>query len=68
MPEIYHSQMMITAEEFHHVLTQDDMIKYFKQKLANEIAHKLVESNRTKFTYTKLHAQNMVRLTAKVEL
>jgi hypothetical protein len=47
---------------------EEDMKNYFKQKLAIQLAHKLIETNRTRFFYTRLPDQDAVSLKAEVRL
>ena len=68
MSEVFYTEIMVDTLQFETMMQQDDMKNYFKQKLAFEIAHKLIETNRTQFTYTKLHDQDVIRLRAKVQL
>jgi hypothetical protein len=68
MREVFNIELMIHSIQFKQMMDEDDMKNYFKQKLAVEIAKKLIETNRTQFTYTKLHDRDMIRLSAKVEL
>jgi len=68
MSEVFYTEIMVDILQFETMMQQDDMKNYFKQKLAFEIAHKLIETNRTQFTYTKLHDRDMIRLRARVEL
>ena len=68
MSEVFQSEMIISPWQFDTMMQQDDMKNYLKQKLAFKIANKLIETNRTQFTYTKLNDQDAVRLMAKVQL
>jgi hypothetical protein len=68
MRDTFYTEIMVDTLQFETMMQQDDMKNYFKQKLAFEIAHKLIETNRTQFTYTKLHDRDVIRLRAKVEL
>ena len=68
MSDVFHTEITINSLDFDTMMQQDDMKNYFKQKLAFELAHKLIESNRTTFTYTKLRDQDSVSLKAEVIL
>ena len=68
MSEVYYTQFMVDLNDFDRMMQEDDMKKYFKERLAIELAHKLIETNRTQFTYTRLHDRNAIRLSARVEL
>ena len=68
MSDVFYTDIVVNHLQFETMMQQDDMKNYFKQKLAFEIAHKLIETNRTQFTYTRLHDQDAIRLSARVEL
>ncbi len=68
MSEVFYTQFMVDLNDFDRMMQEDDMKKYFKQRLAIELAHQLIESNRTQFTYTTLHDRDAIRLSAKVQL
>ena len=68
MTEVFQSEIIISAFEFDSMMHEDDMKRYFKEKLAIQLAHKLIETNRTTFVYTKLVERNAVSLRAKVIL
>ena len=68
MSDVFHTEITINSLQFDSMMQQDDMKKYFKEKLAFQLAHKLIESNRTTFTYTKLRDQDSVSLKAEVRL
>jgi hypothetical protein len=68
MNEVFYTEIMVDTLQFETMMQQDDMKNYFKQKLAFELAHKLIETNRTQFTYTTLHDRDAIRLRARVEL
>ena len=68
MSEVFRTEIIINSLEFETMMQQDDMKNYFKQKLAFEIAHKIIETNRTQFTYTRLRDQDVISLKAEVRL
>ena len=68
MSEVFHTEITINSLQFDSMMQQDDMKKYFKEKLAFSLARFLIESNRTTFTYTKLRDQDSVSLKAEVIL
>jgi len=68
MSEVFYTEIMVDILQFETMMREDDVKKYFKERLAVELAHKLIESNRTQYTYTKLHDRDMIRLRARVEL
>ena len=53
MNEIIQCQMVISPEHLNHMLTEDMVKNRIKEQLAYELAKKIVESERTTFTYTK---------------
>lgn len=69
MLEVFQTEIVINSFEFDSMMQEDDMKRYFKEKLAIQLAHKLIETNRTTFTYTKLYGdRDAVSLRAKVRL
>ena len=68
MSEVFYTQFMVDLNDFDRMMQEDDMKKYFKQRLAIELAHQLIESNRTQYTYTRVHDQDAIRLSARIEL
>jgi hypothetical protein len=68
MSEVFQTEMIIDSLQLHTMVQEEDMKNYFKQKLAIQLAHKLIETNRTRFFYTKLLDQDAVSLKAEVRL
>jgi hypothetical protein len=68
MSEVFQSEMIINSLQFDTLMKEEDAKKYFKEKLAFQLAHKIIETNRTTFVYTKLVERNAVCLRAKVIL
>lgn len=68
MSEVFHTELMIAPDIFDEMMMADDVKKYFKQRLAIELAHKLIESNRTQYTYTRIPNSSEIKLTARIEL
>ena len=72
MSEVFHTEIIINSLQFDSMMQQDDMMKYFKEKLAIELARKLIETNRATFSYTKLYklygGRDAIRLSARVKL
>jgi hypothetical protein len=68
MSEVFQTEMIIGSLQLHTMMQEEDMKNYFKQKLAIQLAHKLIETNRTRFFYTKLLDQDAVSLKAEVRL
>ena len=53
MSDVFHTEITINSLDFDTMMQQDDMKKYFKEKLAFSLARFLIESNRTTFTYSR---------------
>jgi len=68
MSEVFQTEMIIDSLKLHTMVQEEDMKNYFKQKLAIQLAHKLIETNRTRFFYTKLRDRDAVSLKAEVRL
>jgi len=68
MSEVYHFKLTISPIQFESMMREDDVKKYFKERLAVELAHKLIETNRTQYTYTRDTIQDYITLNAMVEL
>ena len=68
MSEIYHYKLVINPMQFETMMREDDVKKYFKERLAVELAHKLIETNRTKFSYSKDTIRDEYILKAEVQL
>lgn len=68
MSEVYQFKISINPSEFDQMIIEPDLKKYFKERLAHELARKLVETDRVSFTYTRDPASYMVRLKATVKL
>jgi len=68
MSEVFHVKLAISPIQFESMMREDDVKKYFKERLAVELAHKLIETNRTQYTYTRDTIQDFITLNARVEL
>jgi hypothetical protein len=68
MSEVYHVRLMINPMQFDTMMREDDVKKYFKERLAYELAHKLIDTNRTKFSYTKDTIRDEIILKAEIKL
>ena len=53
MSDVFHYKMQINPTMFDHMMREEEVKDHFKNRLAFEIAKQLVETNRTKFSYTK---------------
>jgi hypothetical protein len=68
MSEVFRTEMVVNSLQFDTMMQQDDMKKYFKEKLAIGLAHKLIDTNRTKFSYTKDTIRDEIILKAEIKL
>jgi hypothetical protein len=68
MSEIYHYKLVINPLQFETMMREDDVRDHFKNRLAYELAHKLIETNRTKFSYSKDTIRDEYILKAEVQL
>ena len=68
MPEVFFYKMIVHRSTLDSMMREDDIKDNFKRKLAYELAHQLIKTNRTKFTFTKNHLNDEVILKAEVRL
>ena len=68
MSDIFHYKMQINPTMFDHMMREEDVKDHFKNRLAFEIAKQLVETNRTKFSYTKDTIRDEYTLKGEVRL
>jgi hypothetical protein len=68
MSELFQSEMIINSLQFEGLMKEEDMKNYFKEKLAFQLAHQLIETNRATFSYTRLPDQDSVSLKGEVRL
>ena len=68
MSDVFHTEITINSLQFDSMMQKDDMKKYFKEKLAFQLAHKLIETNRTTFTYSRDHIGDQYILKGEVRL
>ena len=66
--EVFQVDLFINPLQFDTMMREDDVKKYFKEKLAYSLAQKIIETNRAEFTYTKQYETDMIILKAKVRL
>lgn len=66
--QIFQSQMVINTLQLQSIVTEDVVKKHFKEKLAYELALKIIETDRAKFTYNKDPLSDTVTLKATVKL
>ena len=68
MSDIFHYKMQINPTMFDHMMREEQVKDHFKNRLAFEIAKQLVETNRTKFSYTKDTIRDEYTLKGEVRL
>ena len=67
-PEVFQTELVINPLQFDTMMREDDVKKYFKERLAYELAYKIIETNRAEFTYTKMYNDDTILLRGKVRL
>jgi hypothetical protein len=68
MSDVFYFKMNIDATMFDHMMREEDVMDHYKNRLAFELARQLVETNRTKFSYTKDTIKNEYTLKGEVTL
>ena len=68
MSDIFHYKMQINPMMFNHMMREEEVKDHFKNRLAFELAKQLVETNRTKFSYTKDTIRDEYTLKGEVRL
>ena len=68
MSDIFHYKMPINPMEFDRMMQEGEVRNHYKNRLAFEIAKQLVETNRTKFSYTKDTINDVYTLKGEVRL
>ena len=68
LPEVFQTELFINPLQFDTMMREDDVKKYFKERLAYSLAQKILETHRAEFTYTKRYETDMILLKAKVRL
>ena len=53
MSNVFYYKMTINPMMFNQMMREEDVKDHYKNRLAFELAKQLVETNRTKFSYTK---------------
>ena len=67
-PEVFQVDLFINPLQFDTMMREDDVKKYFKEKLAYSLAQKILETHRAEFTYNRQIETDMIILKAKVRL
>ena len=68
MSDIFHYKMQINPMEFDRMMQKGEVRNHYKNRLAFEIAKQLVETNRTKFSYTKDTINDVYTIRGEVRL
>jgi hypothetical protein len=68
MSEVFRTEMIINSLQFDTLMKEEDAKRYFKGKLAFQLAHQLIETNRATFFYTRLPDQDSISLKGEVRL
>jgi hypothetical protein len=68
MSEKFQVTMILDPFVFERMMTEDDYKKHIKQQLAYELAMKLIESNRTSFTYSNNYNDNKITVKGTITL
>ena len=68
MSDVFHYKMQINPMEFDRMMREEEVRDHFKNRLAFEIAKQLVETNRTKFSYTKDTIKDVYTIKGEVRL
>ena len=68
MSDVFHYKMQINPMMFNQMMREEDVKDHYKNRLAFELAKQLVETNRTKFSYTKDTIKDVYTITGEVRL
>ena len=68
MSDVFHYKMEINPMEFDRMMQEGEVRNHYKNRLAFEIAKQLVETNRTKFSYTKDTIKDVYTIKGEVRL
>ena len=68
MSDVYYFKMEINPMMFDHMMREDEVKDHYKNRLAFELARQLVETNRTRFSYTKDTINNVYTIKGEVKL
>ena len=68
LPETFHFEYCVSPMEFENMMVSDDMKRYVKEKMAYQLAMKILETNRATFTYINHHNDDMITVRSKVIL
>ena len=68
MSNVFYYKMTINPMMFNQMMREEDVKDHYKNRLAFELAKQLVETNRTKFSYTKDTIKDEYTLKGEVRL
>ena len=68
MSNVFYYKMTINPMMFNQMMREEDVKDHYKNRLAFELAKQLVETNRTKFSYTKDTIKDVYTITGEVRL
>ena len=68
MSDVFYYKMEINPMMFDHMMREEDVKDHYKNRLAFELAKQLVETNRTKFSYTKDTNKDVYTIKGEVRL
>jgi hypothetical protein len=68
MSDVFYYKMEINPMMFDQMMREEDVKDHYKNRLAFELAKQLVETNRTKFSYTKDTIRDVYTLKGEVRL
>ena len=68
MSNVFYYKMTINPMMFNQMMREEDVKDHYKNRLAFELAKQLVETNRTKFSYTKDTIKDEYTLKGEVTL
>jgi hypothetical protein len=68
MSDVFYYKMEINSMMFDTMMREEDVKDHYKNRLAFELARQLVETNRTKFSYTKDTIKDVYTIRGEVRL
>ena len=68
MSDVFYFKMNIDATMFNQMMREEEVKDHYKNRLAFELAKQLVETNRTKFSYTKDTINDVYTIRGEVRL
>lgn len=68
MSEVFFYKKIIDSMAFNSMVREEDIKNHFKEQLAYELAHQLIASKRTTFTYSRDHFGDQYILKAEIKL